>query len=218
MRSRTTVALTGALSCLLIAHVIARPAPPPGFPSGETILGQSAIEPAYDDATGNLMYLLTPLHAPFFAKANSHAVSPLYLIVYPNSAADDVGPMNCSYTPADNCPDHGTEIANAALGTEPTAYASGVWGHDHIGDAPGGADFNVAWQVKIIAFKNEADAHTHVTTEDQLDALIGADKVDVIPTPVIFNCNVVPARTYWLGTPVPAVPTSTTQPLLAPRH
>ena len=37
---------------------------------------------AYNDSTGELIYLLTPDKAPFPSKANSHAVAPLYLIVY----------------------------------------------------------------------------------------------------------------------------------------
>ena len=55
----------------------ATPARALDVPSGERQLGQTVIEPAYDDATGNLIYLMTPIGAPFPSKANSHAVSPL---------------------------------------------------------------------------------------------------------------------------------------------
>jgi hypothetical protein len=183
-------------------------APPTVVPSGERVLGQTTIEPAYNADTGQILYLLTPMGAPFPSKANYHAVSPLYLVVYPHSAADAVGPMNCAFETGDNCPDHGQGIANLAAGQfgEPGVYGAGVWGHDHIVDPPGGADFNIAWHVVVVLFTDNATADTHLTTEAQIDAVVASGHAREIETPIVFNCNVVPAVTYWRGTPVTPVP------------
>jgi hypothetical protein len=43
-----------------------------GTPSGERTLGQSSIEPAYDDMTGHLIYLLTPLGVSNPVKSNRY--------------------------------------------------------------------------------------------------------------------------------------------------
>ena len=51
------------------------------LPSGERQLGQTIIEPGYDDRTGNLIYIMTPIGTPNPSHANAHAVSPLFLIV-----------------------------------------------------------------------------------------------------------------------------------------
>ena len=63
------------------------------LPSGERQLGQTIIEPGYDDRTGNLIYIMTPIGPPNPTHANAHAVSPLFIVVYPNSAAESVGTM-----------------------------------------------------------------------------------------------------------------------------
>jgi hypothetical protein len=177
-------------------------------PSGERQLGQSYIEPAYNADTGNILYLLTPLGAPFPSKANHHAVSPLYLVVYPNSAGASVGTMNCMHFGGDNCPDHGPGIAALAASVFPGVYGapdgSGVWGHDHIVDPPGAPDWNVAWQVHVILFNNLDSANTHVTTDSQVDDLVNKthEAIEIV-TPIVFNCNIVSASTYQHATPLP---------------
>lgn len=175
---------------------------PPSIPSGERQLGQSFIEPAYNADSGKLIYLLTPLGAPFFSKANFHAVSPLYLVVYPHSAAGSVGTMNCAFEGGDNCPDHGGEIAGLANTVMPSVYGNGVWGHDHIVDPPGGADFNIAWSVEVILFTDNAYANAHLTTENAIDGAVTLGHAIRVPTPIVFNCNVVPAATYGRATPL----------------
>lgn len=176
-----------------------------GTPSGERILGQSSIEPAYDDMTGHLIYLLTPLGVSNPVTSNPKASAPLYLIVYPSSAGSTVGPMNCQHEGGDNCPDHGPRIAGAAAAFQPTVYSAGVWGHDHLVDAPGGSDFNVAWEVHVLLFTNSTAALTHVTTEEEMNTLLeSGDLVDTF-SPTTFNCSVVPAVTYNRGTPVTPV-------------
>jgi hypothetical protein len=174
-------------------------------PSGERQLGMTVIEPGYDDATGDLIYVTTPMGAPFPAKADGHAVSPLYLIVYPDSAAASVGTMNCAHEGGDNCPSHGPDIANLAQAVVPSVYGGGVWGHDHIMDAPGGSEFNVAWHVVVVLFTNSAAANTHITTEEQLDAALDAGDALEIETPIVFNCSVVSPATYGRATPLPPV-------------
>src|SRR5262249_39605802 len=81
------------------------------LPSGERQLGQVVLEPAYDDRTGTITYLSTPIGAPIPSKSNWHAVSPLYIVVYPKAVASIVGTMNCAHLPEDNCADHGPETS-----------------------------------------------------------------------------------------------------------
>jgi hypothetical protein len=200
MRSRLALVLVST-----IVMVLAGPIRAGSLPSGERQLGQTIIEPAYNDETGDIIYLMTPIGAPFPSKANAHAVSPLYLIVYPNSAAESVGVMNCAHEGGDNCPDHGPDISNVAAQVVPGVYGDGVWGHDHIVDGPGGSEFNVAWHVILVLFTNKEAANAHITTEEQLDAAIDAGDAFEISTDIIFNCNVVSAATYNRATPLPSV-------------
>lgn len=179
------------------------PATASSYPTGQVAFGQSTIEPAYNDTNGNLMYLLTPNKAPM--KAPTVTWAPLYVIVYPTSTTVTT-PLNCMHVPADNCPDHGPAVAGAAMGIMPGVYGQGVLGHDHIGDAPSGSDFNFQWLPVLVLFTNSAAANEHVTTESQLDALIANGDVTEIPiAPLTFNCSTVSAATYNLGTPVTPV-------------
>jgi len=199
MHARLTfVALTAAAMLAGAALPAAAQAP-----SGERQLGQTIIEPGYDDRTGTLIYVMTPIGAPDPSHANAHAVSPLFLIVYPNSAAGAVGTMNCAHEGGDNCPDHGPGIADLAQSVMPAVYGNGVWGHDHVMDGPGGRDFNVTWQVVVVLFTNAAAANQHITTEAQLDAAIDAGDALTIVTPTIFHCNLVSGATYQRATPLP---------------
>lgn len=182
--------------------VFAQSIPSVGSPTGERLLGRTVIEPAYDDRTGTLVYLSTPIGAPFPSKANHHAVSPLYLVVYPDSAAESVGLMNCMHEGGDNCADHGPGVADAAASIMPSVYGGGVWGHDHLVDGPGGSDFNIAWQVVIVLFTNAEAANTHVTTDAQVEELVKSGDAILIPD-VTFNCSVVSAATYARATPLP---------------
>ena len=175
------------------------------LPSGERQLGQTIIEPGYDDRTGKLIYIMTPIGAPNPTHADAHAVSPLFLVVYPNSAANAVGTMNCAHEGGDNCPDHGPGIADLAQAVVPSVYGDGVWGHDHIMDGPGGSEFNVAWHVVVVLFTNAAAANTHITTEDQLDAALDAGDAFTVDTDITFHCNLVSGATYSRATPSPPV-------------
>lgn len=179
-------------------------------PTGEKQLGQSLIEPAYNDLDGTFTYLLTPIKPPELA--NGNAVAPLYAIMYPTSAAASIGTVNCQHQPMDNCPDHGPELAGLAESTIPAVYGAGVWGHDHLLSAPpsppsGGGDFNVAWLPVVVLFTSSFAANSHITTLSQLNAAVAAGDVIKIPLPAAtFHCSTVPAVTYNLGTPVPSAP------------
>lgn len=199
--------LAGALCALLpLAALASDP-----FPSGEVQLGQSILEPAYNDANGSLIYILTPIHAPLKLKPTT-PLAPLYVIVYPNSVSGAIGTVNCSHQPVDNCPDHGPAIAGLAEAMQPSVYqTSGVWGHDHILAAPpapppSGGDFNVIWEPIAVLFTD--DTHiTHIKTLSALMAAKDAGYVQFVPLlAASFYCAVVAASPYNRGTPVPPAP------------
>ena len=173
--------------------------------SGERTLGKTVIEPGYDDRMGDLIYIMTPEGAPFPSHTDAHSVSPLFLIVYPTSAAASVGTMNCAHQDGDDCPDHGPLFSKMAQSTFPDVYGAGVWGHDHVMDGPGGSDFNVTWKIFVVLFTNAEAANTHITTEAQLDAALEAGDAVEFETPIVFHCNLVSAATYNRAKPVPSV-------------
>ena len=192
MKSRFRLVLLVAVGSLLMAVTAADAQ----VPSGERQLGRTIIEPGYDDRTGELIYIMTPMGTPSPSHANAHAISPLFIVVYPNAAADAVGTMNCAHEGGDNCGDHGPGIADLAQATVPNVYGDGVWGHDHIMNGTGGSDFNVTWQVVVVLFTNLDAAKTHITTEVQLDAAIDAGDAFSIVTPTILHANMVAKATY----------------------
>lgn len=175
---------------------------PATLPSGERTLGQSSIEPAYNDVTGSLTYLLTPLHSPFPTHTSSHAVAPLYLIEYPPGTT--VGTLNCMGVPG-NCPDHDGEVAGAATSIMPSVYGTDptlVPGHDHLVAVPAsGGDFNVAWEVIEVLFTNKAAGNTHLTTEAQIDAAVASGDAIEVDLGFAFHCSVVSSTAYWTGVP-----------------
>jgi hypothetical protein len=171
------------------------------LPSGERYHGQTRTEPAYDDSNGNLVYLLTPDNAPFPAnQVNSHAVAPLFLVVYPTGTK---GTFNCMGVPG-NCPDHDGLIAAAATGLEPGVYGTNpaaVPGHDHlVGVASTHGDFNVAWHVWVELFTGKTPI-THITTLAGLDEAKGAGGILEVDSGITFLCSVVSRAAYMAGTP-----------------
>jgi hypothetical protein len=203
---RRSLVVAAAVISLLLAAV---PASATSAPSGERTLGNAsrgpsaAIEPAYDDNTGDLTYILTPAGAPFPSKANDHAVAPLYIVVYPASYPGWT--LNCMGVPG-NCPDHDGLIAGAATGIEPGVYGTdpaAVPGHDHlIGLANTGGDWNVAWHVYVVLFTNSAAADSHITTLSQLQEALGGGDAISVDSGIIFNCSAVPASLYWRAAPL----------------
>jgi hypothetical protein len=180
------------------------------LPTGEVQVGQSILEPTYNDLDGALSYVLTPIHAP--VHPNGHNQAPFYLPVYPTAVANIIGTVNCQHQPADNCPDHGPEIAGLAKSVLPSVYGGGVWGHDHIMSAPPagpptGGDFNIIWLPVAVLFTSTSAASNHITTLSQLNAALAAGQVIEIPlVGAQFHCSVVPAAVYKQGTPLPPAP------------
>ena len=182
------------------------------LPSGERILGRSAIEPAYNDVTGQLTYLLTPIKSPFPTHTSWHAVAPLYLVIYPASSTVPASfNLNCEGVPG-NCPDHDGFVAAVATGNvpaidpgEPGVYGTNpgaVPGHDHLVAPPAsGGDFNVAWEVIEVLFTNSDAANSHLTTDAAVDAAVKSGNAREVDLGFAFHCSVVPAVTYAQGTP-----------------
>jgi hypothetical protein len=184
--------------------------------SGQRNFAKVSVEPAIDYSTGNTIYLLTPIKAPFPSKANTVATAPLYLPLYPLSStvpADDLDcqPTNCDH--ANVLPFPSTDYGFLpGSDTRCTDFNGGdpcspVKGHDHlVGVAKSGVDFNVAWHVEFVVFTSKAftdgNINTRITTLDQLNALVTSKDVVIIDTPVTFNCSITSERTYELGTPV----------------
>jgi hypothetical protein len=191
------------------------------MPSGQRMIGNASfstatktftggggvVEPAYDDATGTLVYLLTPTNAK--VHPNAHNVAPLYLPVYPVGSGIDLASLNCAHQPADNCPDHGPAVAGAAMAIVPGVYGGGVLGHDHlVGIASTGGDFNVIWEPVLVLFNSAADAVAvgHITFLSQITAAEAAGQAFEVPLPQLdFHCSAVSAAVYANGTPAPTV-------------
>lgn len=172
------------------------------LPTGEHQLGNSLIEPAWEDVSGTIIYLLTPLGAPFPTHTSSHAVAPLYLVEYPPGS--NVGTMNCMGVPG-NCPDHDIEVATAATTIMPSVYGTDptlIPGHDHLVAGPAShGDFNIAWEVTEVLFTSKAVV-TRLTTEKAVDAAIARGDAIEVDLGFAFHCSVVPAAPYLKGTPV----------------
>lgn len=182
------------------------------LPSGERSVGSATIEPAYDDGTGSLVYLLTPDQLAPLSPSNPiggvdpHAVAPLYLVVYPPGTP---GIFNCMGVPG-NCPDHGGVIAGLATSQMGSVYGAdpgAVPGHDHlVGVARSGGDFNVPWHVYVELFTSRA-AVTHITTLGALQAawssgaILTTSSGQGIDTGITFVCSVVGGGAYAAGTP-----------------
>lgn len=170
------------------------------LPSGEHQVGQSTIEPAYDDMNGQIVYLLTPDHVADPVHSNNSSWAPLYIVLYPNGST--VGTLNCMGIPG-NCPDHDGAVAGAAMAIMPSVYSVGVIGHDHLVATPGsGGDFNIAWHVYLVLFTDPSFVNNHITTLSELDSALGAGQVIEVPTPIVFHCTVVNHAVYDHGTPV----------------
>lgn len=170
------------------------------------MVGQVSIEPVYNDMTGAPAYVATPVNSPNPTPTNPVAWAPIYLPVYPTGST--VGTLNCMGVPG-NCPDHDGAVAGVAMGAMPSVYGDGVIGHDHLLAVPGsGGDFNIAWEPVLVLFTNKAAANEHITTLAQINAAVARHDAIEIWTgmngapDLTFICAVVPATTYWRGTPV----------------
>lgn len=195
-----------AFALAVVASVVPVAGSADALPSGEHVLGNASIEPAYDDYNGSTVYLLTPNRlAPLGANnpinnVNPHAVAPLYLIVYPPGTS---GTFNCMGVPG-NCPDHDGVIAGVATSVRPDVYGtdpSAVPGHDHLVGMPRTGDFNVAWRVYVELFRPGATV-THITTLGQLQVAWSSGAIQELDTGITFVCSVVSSSAYKAGSAV----------------
>ena len=199
MRSRLRLVVWVATGMLVATAAAAQ------IPSGERHIGKAIIEPGYDDRTGELVFMMAVETAPSQSHADAHPISPLFLVVYPSSAAASVGAMNCAHQGGDNCPDHGPMFSDLARFSMPSVYGSGVWGHDHVIDDPGYSEFDGERRIVVVLFTNAEAANTHITTQVQLDAAIEAGDAFTVATPMVFHCTLVSAAAYDRGTPITSV-------------
>lgn len=192
-----------AAASFALAAVAAIPGAAASIPSGERALGQSVLEPVYnDESAGVIGYIMYPTHPPDPVKANPRSWAPFYLVVYPvgTTAATT---FVCQHTPAENCPTHGDAIAGLAQAMEPGVYGAGVVGHDHLMDFPGGSDFSIAWEPVVVLFTNSAAANEHILTDAQIAAAVARGDAIKVPLPgATFYCAWVPARVYNMATPL----------------
>jgi hypothetical protein len=200
--TRAGLALASALVFTAIPVSVAADA----LPSGEHALGNTVIEPAYDDSGAGIVYLLTPVRlAPLnptqpINGVNSNAVAPLFLVVYPPGTP---GTFNCMGNPG-NCPDHDGAIAGVATSVMPAVYgtsAAAVPGHDHLVGLPRTGDFNAAWHVYVELFTSTSAVH-HITTLNQLETAWASGQLLQLDSGITFLCPVVSAQAYASGRPV----------------
>jgi hypothetical protein len=197
---RVSAILVGAV--MVLAAMAVPSASASSIPSGEVVVGKTVVEPVYDDMTGAIRYVSTPMGAPDPVKSNPIASAPFYLPVYP--VGSSVGTLVCQDIPVENCPDHGPAIAGAAQAIMSSVYGVGVLGHDHLMSGPGsGGDFNVAWVPTLILFTSAAAANQHLITDAQVDAAVDSGQAIEVPLPQLtFTCAVVSAAVYARGTPL----------------
>ena len=227
--------LTSSVALLLFAAVSSADSAPSGQRlygdsawdpvSGHFVGGGGAIEPAFDDSTGTLVYLRTPNNTqnaknlpdkmvPFGDLGFSLPVNvaPIFLPVYPVGSGIDPTTLNCDHLvplnpgpgTGDNCIDHGNAVAGVAKDASP-AYSNGVLGHDHlVGIAKTGGDFNVLWEPVIVLFKSVDPKQERITTLAQIEAAYEAGTVILVPAPPLtFHCSAEGSAAYDKATPAP---------------
>ena len=171
------------------------------LPSGERSFHNVTLEPAYNaENAGQIGYLSTPNNAPM--NANPAAWSPLYVVMYPTSTSV-TDTLSCMHVPFENCPSHGNALAGLAAFLRPDVYGSGVRGHDHVGDFPGGADFNFAWEPILVVFNTPDAANEHLVTDAQIAAAVASRKAAEYPLAgATFNCAWVNVALWNMATPI----------------
>ena len=95
------------------------------------------------------------------------------------------------------------KVAGAAATIMPSVYGAGVRGHDHVGDFPGGADYNDAWEPVLVLFTNSAAANQHLVTDTQIeDAVANHDAIEVPVAALTFHCSWAPVTLWNMATPI----------------
>jgi hypothetical protein len=209
---RWLLALVAALGLAMVAGPLVHADP---IISGQRAYANQSVEPAYDDVTGQLIFLKTPIHVAIPVHSNHNAWAPMILPMYPVSTT--ISPLNCTPQNCDHInvlpPDlvaafglqsvYPTGTINTKYGTFTGAL---VAGHDHIvGVAKSGGDFNIAWHVFLVLFTPKAVADGAINHELLTDASIDAamSHGDLVPTEIdtgiVFNCSIVPESVYLKG-------------------
>jgi hypothetical protein len=199
-----TIAAVLGLVCAATGPAAADPTP-----SGQRSIGQSVLEPVYNDENpGQIGFIKQPENTAQPVNANPKSWDPFYLVVYPvdSAVAEDGTTFLCQHLPVDNCPTHGPGIAALAMAQEPAVYASGVAGHDHLMDFPGGPEFNPHWEPIVLLFTPQGVAdgavNTHILSDAQIQNAINNGDVKAVPLPQkAFVCSSVPEVVYDNATP-----------------
>jgi hypothetical protein len=183
--------------------------------SGQHNFAQQSVEPAYDNTTGALIFLKTPIHVAVPVHSNPKAWAPMYLPMYPTGTT--ISPLNCTPQNCDHVnvlpPDLVSAFGLSSVyptGTISTPYGTFtgglVAGHDHlVGVAKTGGDFNIAWHVYLLLFTPKALTdgainHELLTLSDIQAAMNSGDLVSQpIDSGIIFNCSIVPESVYLKG-------------------
>jgi hypothetical protein len=208
MLALAAAALTAAFFCVSIQAQVVQ--------SGQRVHGQNEIEPGFDDSTGNVIYLKTPLNAPLPTHTSPEATAPFFEFVYPLASTlpaneFDCQPSNCNHVNVLPFPDPAYGVLpgsdKACTDFNSGQPCSPSKGHDHlVGIASTGGDFNVAWHVWLVVFTPSGFAdgaiNTRVTTLKQLNALVDSGDAQFIDTGFTFHCSVTSEQTYDIGTPL----------------
>jgi hypothetical protein len=164
-------------------------------PTGERVLGRTALIPIFDWSTGGLQYGSTPMGPALWpAKPSADAQNVFYLVVYPIQST--VGPIQCYDVPNETCPDHGPVIAGAAMQFLPTVYGAGVLGHDHL-SPPHGKEFHATLYPILVLFTHTSFANQRLTTRAAVNAAAARGEVFLAPAEGFSFLNAVVNQTVW---------------------
>jgi hypothetical protein len=191
----------------------------PPFFSGQVSFGQTTVEPAFDDVTGNIVFLLTPNGAPLPSEANPAAQENFYQPIYPLSSTIPADELNCQTSNCNHAhvlgfanPNYDSNSADLAGTSKACTDFNGgkpctvYKGHDHLVGVPStGGNFNVAWHVSWVLFTPQGFAdgaiNMRIKTLDELDALLANGDAVLVPRGV-FNCQIVSQTVYNRGVPL----------------
>lgn len=168
-------------------------------PSGERILGQTALIPIYS-FSGGIIYGSTPKFVALWpAHAAPAAQSTFYLVVYPIGST--VTPLQCYDVPNETCPDHGPVIAGFAMQLNPGVYGGGVLGHDHFSPPHGSGAFHATEYPVLVLFTSAAAANQQFATKADVDAAALRGEVFMVPGQAFSFLNaIVNGQVYDNGT------------------
>jgi hypothetical protein len=99
---RLFVAAAAAASLMLLTSA-AGPGAAASTPSGQRSLGQSVLEPVYNDENaGQIGYIKQPENVAQPVNSNPKAWAPFYLVIYPVGSTATTTYL-CMHLPVDNC-------------------------------------------------------------------------------------------------------------------